>query len=593
MQKTFRTSLVFLLVLAMLAVNCFAFAGTTDGTYETVGQGNNGPVTVATTITNGVITSVELVSHSETSGLGDVAAAEMVERIVAANSVNVDTVSGATNSSNAVIEAVSKAIEAADGNVNDFLAVDAEEETYEDLHTDVLIIGAGGSGLAAANAAKRGGKDVIVIEKNGTIGGATAVSGGGFIGGVSKLQKELGVDNDSYDLIYNDLLAGGIDNDPTLLRMYAENCGITVDWMYYDLELPVNQTLSHNIEHTVDRAFSMEGGASGITAELKKAYDKVDGKLLLETKATALLQDDNGTVIGATVVKAGNEFDIYAESVILATGGFGANRDLLPSSVDNVLYYGPATSTGDGLYMAVDVGATTWYMDHVKVYPHGIALGDGRAAVGTGGAMNATAQGGAIYVDPHGNRVVNENAAFTEIRDVTLEQDGEILWLLLDAPTFEIWKSSTTSYKFMTEEQIDAAVEANGNSVTVFLHADTIADVASLAGIDSDVLVKTVEDWNAAVDAGADEAFGNPILNKIGEGPYYLIKQNTRFASTLGGLKVDTEMHVLDDNDNPIEGLFAAGEIIGGAHGKDSMPCCNVAWALTTGRIAGEVVAAK
>lgn len=297
----------------------------------------------------------------------------------------------------------------------------------------------------------------------------------------------------------------------------------------------------------------------------------------------------DGKVVGVKASGVDKEYEIYADSVILATGGYGANKDLLPESVSKVLYYGPATSTGDGLLMAQKVGAATMYLDHVKIYPQGIEIAEGIGAVATGGSMTATKQEGAIYVNKSGERVVNENAPFTEIRDVTLEQEDQIIYIVMDKPAFDLWKTTTINYKFMTKEQINKFVEQNGGT-PLFAHADIIEEAAEIAGINKEKLASTVENWNKAVDAGVDAAFGNTFLNKIDEGPFYIIEQKLRFASTLGGLVVNESLEVLDNNGNPIKGLYAAGEIIGGAHGKDSMPTCNVSWALTTGMLAGRSV---
>jgi len=594
--KRVISMLLILLIMMTTACSTQSTGGNTDtpksaglnGTYIGEGQGNNGIVQIETTFVDGKITKVEVKSHSETPGICEVAIENVPKRIIESNSINVDAVSGATNTSNAIISAVKAAIENAGGRVDDYMAQAENEIEKEIINTEVLIVGAGGAGLSAAVSAKENGADVLVIEKNGSVGGATAVSGGGFMGGASKLQAELGVTGDTPEQIFKDLLAGGKDNDETMLWLLANNAGKMVDWLYYDLKLPVNQSVSASVEHTYPRGFSMEGGASAITSSLSDKFKELGGKIMLETKATELIYKD-GKVVGVKASGVDKEYEIYADSVILATGGYGANKDLLPESVSKVLYYGPATSTGDGLLMAQKVGAATMYLDHVKIYPQGIEIAEGIGAVATGGSMTATKQEGAIYVNKSGERVVNENAPFTEIRDVTLEQEDQIIYIVMDKPAFDLWKTTTINYKFMTKEQINKFVEQNGGT-PLFAHADTIEEAAEIAGINKEKLASTVENWNKAVDAGVDAAFGNTFLNKIDEGPFYIIEQKLRFASTLGGLVVNESLEVLDNNGNPIKGLYAAGEIIGGAHGKDSMPTCNVSWALTTGMLAGRSV---
>lgn len=409
--------LLILLIMMTTACSTQSTGGNTDtpksaglnGTYIGEGQGNNGIVQIETTFVDGKITKVEVKSHSETPGICEVAIENVPKRIIESNSINVDAVSGATNTSNAIISAVKAAIENAGGRVDDYMAQAENEIEKEIINTEVLIVGAGGAGLSAAVSAKENGADVLVIEKNGSVGGATAVSGGGFMGGASKLQAELGVTGDTPEQIFKDLLAGGKDNDETMLWLLANNAGKMVDWLYYDLKLPVNQSVSASVEHTYPRGFSMEGGASAITSSLSDKFKELGGKIMLETKATELIYKD-GKVVGVKASGVDKEYEIYADSVILATGGYGANKDLLPESVSKVLYYGPATSTGDGLLMAQKVGAATMYLDHVKIYPQGIEIAEGIGAVATGGSMTATKQEGAIYVNKSGERVVNENA---------------------------------------------------------------------------------------------------------------------------------------------------------------------------------------
>ena len=461
-------------------------------------------------------------------------------------------------------------------------------DNNEIIDTDVLVVGAGGAGLSAAVAARENGAEVLVLEKNGFVGGATAVSGGLFVGGASKLQEELGVTEDTPEQIFEDLLAGGKDNDETMLWLFANNNGKMIDWLNYDLKLPVIQQLTSMVEHKYDRLFAMEGGASGITSSLNDKLQEIGGKVMVETKATELILEDE-KVIGVKATGKDKDYEIYADSIILATGGYGANKDLLPDSVSNVLYYGPSVATGDGLLMAEEIGAGTKYLDHVKIYAQGIEVSEGIGAVSTLGSMQATKNEGAIYVNKSGERIINENAALTDIRDVTLEQEEQMIYLVMDQAAFDLWKTAMVDSKFMNEAKINEYVEQNGGT-PLFANADTIEQAAEIAGIDKEVLTSTIERWNEMVDAGVDDDFGNTSLSNIDQGPFYIIEQKLRFASTLGGLAITESMQVLDDNGNVIEGLFAAGEIIGGAHGKDSMPGCNVGWALTTGMLAGKSV---
>jgi len=560
-----------------------------SGTFAGSGSGNNAAINVEVVLNEGVIAAVNVLPHSETAKISDAAFERIPAAIVAENSLAVDVVAGATASSRGIIAAAAAALTEAGVNVNDYYVADNTPNAVETIHTEVLVIGAGASGLAAGIKATENGADVLVIDKNATVvANATALSGGGFIGPASKLQKELGVSEDSAEQAFADLKAGGIDNIEYLLKLYTDNAGATVDWLYYDLGLPVAQKMSSHPEHKYARSFSFEGGAMAITTTMSEKLMEMGGELMMETKAESLIVE-NGKVVGAKAVGLDADYEIRAEKVILSTGGYGANPDLLPESVSNVLYYGPAVSTGDGLLMAQAIGADTVYLDHVKIYAQGIEIAPGKGAVATGGSMNATAKEGAIYVDLAGQRIINENGTAVSKREVTLQQPDACMYIVMDKPAFDLWVQATVNYKFMTQEQIDKFVAQNGGT-PLFAHADTIEEAAKIAGIDPTGLAATVEEWNAICDAGVDEEFGNTMLHKIDDGPFYIVEQKLRFASTLGGLVVDETFRVLNTDGAVIEGLYASGELVGGAHGQDSMPTCNVGWALTSGRLAGESV---
>ncbi|HWP79408.1 MAG TPA: FAD-dependent oxidoreductase [Candidatus Acidoferrum sp.] len=560
-------------------------------THTVTTKGNNGDVVVATSFFDGDITAVEVVSHKETPGISDAAIERIPAAIAEYDTVNVDTVAGATNTSNAILSAVRQAIEKEGLRVEDYMGEVGKGVAQAKSYTaEVLIIGAGGSGLAAANAALANGADVLVIEKMATPGGATAISGGGFIGGASALQRSYGIPDDSPDLMYADLLAGGITNDARLLRLFVDNVGATIDWMKGELKLPIDPAApGTSVEHSRNRGFRMTGGASAITGSLADVYEATGGKLLTETKATELIVE-GGRVCGAlaTDEATGAAVTIRADKVILATGGYGNNPDLLPESVSDILYYGPVCATGDGLFMARAVGAASHFMDKVKIYPQGVEVAPGKAKVSTGASMAATKVSGAIYVNQNGERVVNENAAFTVIRDVTLLQPGRILYLVLDQKGFEVWRANSS---LIGDTVVEQMLAQNGGT-PLLGHGDTLEAIAGKAGIDAAKLTATVEQYNAMAAAGTDADFGKAEPIALGAGPYYIVEQKLRFASTLGGLNISNGMEVLNTAGVAIPGLYAAGEIVGGVHGNDSMPSCNVGWALTSGRLAGEAVSA-
>jgi fumarate reductase flavoprotein subunit len=196
----------------------------------------------------------------------------------------------------------------------------------------------------------------------------------------------------------------------------------------------------------------------------------------------------------------------------------------------------------------------------------------------------------AIYVNAGGERIINENLDFVSIKLKTMEQPERMIYLFMDQAAFTAWRNAAPP--LISQADIDRFVARNGG-VPMFANAGTIEETARIAGVDPARLRATADRFNGFVRAGQDADFGRTQLYPIGEGPYYLVEQKLRFASTLGGLKINEAMQVLRANDSPVAGLYAAGEIVGGVQGKESMPGCNVGWALTSGRLAGLSVAGK
>ena len=205
----------------------------------------------------------------------------------------------------------------------------------------------------------------------------------------------------------------------------------------------------------------------------------------------SLITDDNGAVVGVRAVSTdGNtDYTVSAANVILATGGYGNNKEMLTDEMKSALYYGPATSTGEGIQMAQAVGAQTANMEYGKRYPNGIEVDTGLAKSTIAGNIAGWTMS-AILVNQEGNRVVNEKASNRTILETELQQTGGELFLLLDSETFEVWKSKL-SEAGISESDIEKYLEANGTTTPVFAHGETLEEAAAAAGIDADALKAT------------------------------------------------------------------------------------------------------
>lgn len=568
----------------------------TPGTYTGVGTGKNGDVKVEVTFSANAIESVKVVEHAETAGISDGAIENMPAAIVEAQSLAVDTVSGATVTSEAILAAVADAVEQAGGDVEALknAAVEAGEKETKELSADAVVVGGGGAGMAAAVRLAQLGKQVILVEKSGFLGGAISVSGGNQVVMGSQLQVDNGVADDSVESMVADFKANGADkNNEEILTLFAENVGTTTDWLVASCGITYAEGLHQLGEYSHDRELAYTGGGAGFAEAMRKAVDDSGVQVLLSTKVESLVTDGDA-VVGVKATSSDADYTITAENVVLATGGYGANKDMLTDEMKSALYYGPASSTGEGIQMAQAVGAQTANMEYGKRYPNGIEVSEGMAKSTIAGNIVGWTMS-AILVNKDGSRVVNEKASNRTILEEELKQEGGELFLLLDAETFEAWKAKLAPAG-ISDADIEQYLEANGTTTPVFAHGETLEEAAAAAGINADNLKATVEKYNGFVAKGSDDDFGRNasyLTKAIGEGPYYIIEQKPRFATTMGGLVVNTSMQVLNEAGEPISGLYAAGENCGQVMGDDSPSGANNAWALTSGKLAADAIAAK
>ena len=568
----------------------------TPGTYTGTAAGKNGDVKVEVTFSANAIDSVKVVEHSETAGISDGAIENIPAAIVENQSLAVDTVSGATITSDAILKAVADAVAQAGGDVEALknAAAPAGEKESKELSADVIVVGGGGAGMSAATRLAQLGKSVILVEKSGFLGGAISVSGGNQVVMGSQLQIDNGVADDSVESMVADFEANGANkNNKEILTLFAENVGATTDWLVASCGITFEEGLHQLGEYSHNRELAYTGGGAGFAEAMRKAVEEAGVQVLLNTKAESLIAD-NGTVTGVKAASSDADYTLTAGDVVLATGGYGANKDMLTDEMKSALYYGPASSTGEGIQMAQAVGAQTANMEYGKRYPNGIEVSEGMAKSTIAGNIVGWTMS-AILVNKDGNRVVNEKASNRTILEEELKQEGGELYLLLDAETFEAWKAKLAPAG-ISDADIEKYLEANGTTTPVFAHGETLEEAAAAAGINADNLKATVEKYNGFVAKGSDDDFGRAatyLTKAIGEGPYYIVEQKPRFATTMGGLVINTSMQVLNEAGEPISGLYAAGENCGQVMGDDSPSGANNAWALTSGKLAADAIAAK
>ncbi|MFR6026406.1 MAG: FAD-dependent oxidoreductase [Christensenellales bacterium] len=601
--------------LAMLMTLLFVLLGTTAwaqsytaGVYTAQANGNNGPVTVEVEVSDAEILSVKVTEHAETAGLSDTPIERIPAKIVEGQTLAVDTVSGATNTSNAILKAAEDALAQAGADIEALKAVQEKDETAGETaerHVQALVIGAGGSGLAAAITLQEQGIETLVVDKMANAGGATALTGALINGGCSKQQAERGVTDDVQTMFMDAMVYGSFQNDARMTWLMVNNTGDSVDWLHDTVGVEFEEAINHFPEHTNDRAFYPKGKLPGyLTGTMEQHYLSNGGELLLETRAQHLLTED-GRVIGASCSTADGTLNIYADVTLLATGGYGASVALRPADQMGTLFYGASSSTGDGIIMAEEVGAMTHYMQYLKSYPQGIEKpldGGNITADGTTFRGNAyisplasqavTLNDGAIYVNVEGERCMNENMDFVSIKKVTQKQTDMTVYLVMDQKGYDKWMGMMEVSAGLTPEIVAPWLDADDGK-PVFRKGATVEEATAKAGIDAEKLSATVAHFNEMVASGKDDDFGRAEMS-VGldsDGPIYIVEQRLRMATSLGGLKTSTSFEVYDENEQAIDGLYACGEVIGGVHGDESMPSNCVAWAVTSGRLAAKAAA--
>ncbi|MCI8664729.1 MAG: FAD-dependent oxidoreductase [Hungatella sp.] len=556
------------------------------GVFTGKAPGFHGDIVVEITVEEDVITDLKVTEHSETENIGEAALPVLAQQALDNQTINVDTVAGATVTSDGFRAALKDAVESAGLDISKLSqAVAASDGQKEEvtIDTDIVVVGAGGAGLTASLSALQNGAKVVLLEKMSFAGGASSMAGAGTTATGSKWLAEDGVE-DSPEKLKADLLENGhnLNHEPTV-DIFVNTVGEAFDWLV-DPE-------GANVEYqrpTTSRTYSGVGRGAGVVKTLLAHVEEAGGQVLMSTPATELMVTD-GKVTG---VKAEGEKEVYtinAKAVILATGGFGANDDLVPEEFQKFVYAGAAGATGDAIEMTKAVDADLINMEFVNVQPNSIVLPSGLGQYCNPGVGGAYKTSGAFMVNEKGERFANEQGGAYEL--IQAMKGNEASYLILDEASFTAFNEGMKGSKIYTDEDVETWLKNNGSSNPVMVGGDTLEDVAKVLNLPDGALTAAAESYNQAVDAGTDE-FGRTLTMKIsGDGPYYAVQMWLRYYATLGGLHVNEQMQVLNTSQNPVDGLYAAGEAVGGLEGDIYLGGSLFGWAMTSGYKAGTSVA--
>lgn len=596
--------------------------GYIPGVYTASAQGNNGPVELSVTFSEDAITEITIGTHGETSGLSDPAFEKIPAAIVQYQSLGVDTISGATNTSNAILDAVADCVAQAGGDADALRAVAVEggEETENavlaDSEVDVLVIGGGGAGLSAALSASQEGASVILVEKLSALGGNTFRCGGAFNSADPERQKDIPMTEalssavekvlghedvseehaalkaevqkqwDDYKASGSTTLfdtpewhalqsldAGDYEGNVELVRTLTSNTLDTLNWLS-DNGVEWTNQVSTVVGALWNRSHQTPNNSgSDIIAALEKNATDNGVEIYLDTKAEELIVED-GRVAGAVITNsAGDKVTVKAgKGVIMATGGFSANVEMRvkynqqwEDIGESLATNNSPGATGDGIVMGEAVGANLVGMGWIQLMPlNGVSGG------GISGYVNSS-----LYCNKEGKRFVAEDQRRDVLAAAALAQTDKLFYIVCDQKEAELRGMTSETLKYMVD---------NG----LIYSGETIAELAENMGVPADALEQTVKEFNEAVKADKPDEFGRTTWeNTIETGPFYAPSFSPAVHHTMGGLEINGNAEVLNTDGEVILGFYAAGEVTGGIHGTNRVGGNAVPDALCFGKIAG------
>lgn len=583
MKKIISAFLASMLLLGSIGGAAMA-ENMTPGTYEAAAQGFHGDVKLSVTVDAEKITAIDILEHSETEGIGAAALPKLVEAVLANQTIGVDSVAGATVTSEAFKAAMTDALTQAGADMDKMTAAVAASELEDvQMDADVVVVGAGAAGLSAALKTAQNGHSVILLEKMGVIGGASAMAGSGTMATGSKWQKEDGYE-DSAEKLVEDMMANGHQkNDRATVELFANTIGEAFDWLVGEDGAAVPYQRSGK----PSRSYSGEGRGAGVCKNLAERLEAAGGTLLTNTPATELVVE-NGAVVGVKAEGEGKAYTIRAKAVILASGGYGANDALVPDEYKKFVYAGHAGATGDAIKMVEGLDADLINMDLVNTQPNSMILPSGLGQYcnpGVAGAYKA----GAYMVNQNGERFFNESANAWDLMQAMKQNEAQ--YLIMDQTAFDNFNAGMTNSKIYTMEDVEKWLSDDYDGQPVMKQGATLAELCEKLNLPADAVEASAKAFNDCAAAQTADAFGRtPAAAQSEGGPFYALQMHIRYYASLGGLHINDSMQVLNTKQEAIPGLYAAGEVVGGLEGDVYMGATLFGWAIASGYDAANAV---
>ncbi|MDO5406258.1 MAG: FAD-dependent oxidoreductase [Eubacteriales bacterium] len=512
--------------------------GVQDGIYTHSAKGNNGDVKVEVEVKDGTVIRVAVIEHEETEGLSDKPIEAIPAAIVEHQSLAVDAVSGATNTSNAILEATALCLKDAglDVEVWKNKEVVKEQTAKEDVTCDTVVVGAGGAGMKVALELAQNGQNVILVEKQAMVGGATNLAATYFVAVDTTFQRESGIDV-TIDQYIETVMKTSPNLNEENLRRLLEKSQESLDWLN-SLGTKINRPLS-NYQVATEDGSSL--GATIVKA-MSASLDASTVDLRLETEAVGILKEDDA-IIGVRVKDAAGEYSVFADDVVIATGGYASGDEAVKKYASDwagLPSTSAAGSTGEMFGYVEEIGGVLGHMDSVRLNP------SVHTENGVHSSLSAARAEGGIIVNQKGLRFCNDYYPdYTTLSKWMMEQEGDSVYVLIDQSAMD------------NSKRLQGFKEKG-----YFIEGNTIEELAENMGVPVENLTNTIEKYQKAVETGVDEEFGrtNNLSIDFTHAPFYAVETRPGLQVTLGGIVVDKDCLVQKADGSSFENLYAVGE---------------------------------
>lgn len=532
--------------------------------FQGKGEGFAGDILVNVGIKNNKILSIDILKSSETPTISNVAFRKLTDNIISNQSLDIDNIAGATYTSTGFKEAISAAVSAS-GVTLSAVVSQRDALVIHDAKTDIVVIGGGGAGLAAAIEATERGAKVILVEKMPILGGNTTYATGGLNATGTPQQNNNG---DTTEIFFNDTMSGGGNlNNPNLVKTMVENSKDAVAWL---TNRGANLSdVGRMGGSSFDRTHRPTGGdkvGPNLIDNLKKRATELNIDIRTMTKAIEFIVH-NGEFAGIIVEHNGQKYSINSKAIIIATGGFGNNEDIFSKfnpKLKGFVSTNHPGATGDVLTMLEPYNVELVDIDQIQTHP---------TVVPSNSTMitEAVRGNGAILINRDGNRFTNEIGTRDIVSKDILSQKGQTAFLFFDTGVRNSLKA--------IESYIGMGITTQGA---------TMEELADKLDINSKTLQSTIDTYNKGVNENSD-IFGRTSLPRtLSIGPFFAVEVAPGVHHTMGGIKIDEKTRVYRKDGAIISGVFGAGEVTGGVHGNNRLGGNALTDIIVFGRIAGE-----